>query len=655
MRASWDWPGSRWWRVDLHAHSPESYDFKLKKGEKKDDQCWIRWIKAVRKYDIDAIAITDHNTAGAVSLLQAAIKKVEDPPVLFPGVELTASDGTHLLLLLDPSCKQQDVDKQLSKLSVTSRGQSESRSTHSIEDIFKKCGHEVLVIGAHVNGPKGLLRLTGQQRIAVLRHTNLAAVEVDPEKKLEAGWLDGSCSQIERTISQIWASDGHSYCKLGQRFTWAKMTRPDLEGLRLALLDGSDSLKPAYKNDPDNHKKNLADPNAHASLAIESVRIKEGKFIGKPHPFKIEFNPWLNSIIGGRGTGKSTLVDFMRKTLRRDRELGDTEKSSLRRQFDRRMRFSSSRQEEGLLTEDTCIEVIYRKGGERFVLSWSNKGKVDPIARLHNNERVREEGNVPERFPVRIYSQKQLFALAQNPKALLTVIDDSSTVQRGELNRSIGKTQSDYLSLCTQIRSVHKQLNELAVRQANLSDIRRKLGVIHKGKHAQALHQYKIYRQLDNNWQVILNEAVKAIDSVNQSTAELLVADLDFIVDTKDGRVFSKDLKLMHKTLTKIVTKLQDGVTTSVENAHQGINDLQKGPVARQWREALQEGRAQSQKATAELNKYGLSDLNEYDKLIEKANDISNEIRGLEKEKARLGDLKQEARSQLDRYRDYLS
>ena len=28
MNASWNWPGSRWWRVDLHTHSPASYDFK---------------------------------------------------------------------------------------------------------------------------------------------------------------------------------------------------------------------------------------------------------------------------------------------------------------------------------------------------------------------------------------------------------------------------------------------------------------------------------------------------------------------------------------------------------------------------------------------------------------------------------------------------
>ena len=37
----------------------------------------------------------------------------------------------------------------------------------------------------------------------------------------------------------------------------------------------------------------------------------------------MELNPWLNAIIGGRGTGKSTLIEFLRLGLRREDELPD--------------------------------------------------------------------------------------------------------------------------------------------------------------------------------------------------------------------------------------------------------------------------------------------------------------------------------------------
>ena len=130
-------------------------------------------------------------------------------------------------------------------------------------------------------------------------------------------------------------------------------------------------------------------------------------------------------------------MDFCRRALRRDGELEGAASSrdeSLRDVFDRRMRVPASRADDGTVDrEDSRIEVVYRKDGERFLLSWSQDGVAQSIARLSGNEHIPEEGNIPERFPIRIYSQKQLFALAQDPNALLTVIDDAQAVQAAEI------------------------------------------------------------------------------------------------------------------------------------------------------------------------------------------------------------------------------
>ena len=189
-------------------------------------------------------------------------------------------------------------------------------------------------------------------------------------------------------------TDGHDYDELGHRFTWVKMTRPDLEGLHLALLDGAASLRPATAEVP-------GDPNSHATMAIESMTVRGAKLIGRSSPTIIYLNPWLNAIIGGRGTGKSTLVDFFRTTLRRERELDRTdseEEGSLRSLFDRRMRVPNSRLEEGLLTDNTCIEIVYRKDGERFLVTWSQDGTAQPICRLDGNDLVPEDGDIGERL-----------------------------------------------------------------------------------------------------------------------------------------------------------------------------------------------------------------------------------------------------------------
>ena len=116
MNDNWKSPGSRWWRVDLHAHTLNSYDFKAQPEETAD--AMRRWLEAARDAKIHAIAVTDHNTAEAISTIKDAASKVDAAPVVFPGVELTANDGCHLLLLMDPSCSHQHVNDLLSRVDV---------------------------------------------------------------------------------------------------------------------------------------------------------------------------------------------------------------------------------------------------------------------------------------------------------------------------------------------------------------------------------------------------------------------------------------------------------------------------------------------------------------------------------------------------------
>ena len=122
---------------------------------------------------------------------------------------------------------------------------------------------------------------------------------------------------------------------------------------------------------------------------------------------------------------------------------------------------------------------------------------MDPIARVVGDELVPEEGEIRERFPLRVYSQKQLFALAQDPNALLSVIDDSDAVRRVEVDRSLGQLSASYLSLRAAARLASNQTNDLPARRAALVDIERKLDVLQTGGQTKAFNEYRINRQLD--------------------------------------------------------------------------------------------------------------------------------------------------------------
>ena len=646
MSTSWNWPGSRWWRIDLHTHSPASHDFKPEADRTNPD--WPRWVKAVRNAGLDAAAITDHNTATGIAELQEAAANLEGAPVLFPGVEVTASDGIHLLLLMDPSCSHQHIDDLLTRVEipVEQRGCQQARSPVGVEQILKRCGDDALIVGAHVNGPDGLLGLEGQQKLEVLRSRNLAAVEVNPDLEIDDSWLDGELPEIRRKFSRVWSSDAHSLAALGRRFTWVKMTRPDLEGLRLALLDGPDSLKTAVRKSPGN-------PNAHAALAIESITVEKARFIGRQSPVTVAFNPWLNAMIGGRGTGKSTLIDFCRKALRREAELDGSERSeegSLRTLFDRRMRVPASRRDEGLLTEETRIEVVYRKDDDRFLLVWSLNAAEPSIIRLDGGKRIPEEGDIRERFPVRIYSQKQLFALAQDPNALLTVIDDSQVVLKAELDRQIDQLAARYLSLRAEARAASRQVADLPGRRALLADVRHKLAVLESGGQAQILNKYRRLRQQNDTWDAIREAASQVVESVERGTEELSVADLELgAVAEADSAQAS--LMHAHATLRQTVEALRVAVLEGVGQARRAIGDIDEGEDTVRWRAAVEASKREFEEATAQLAKEGISDPSEYNNLLERAAGLEREIEALEKEQNRAEALDKEAVETLTEYR----
>ena len=646
MIDNWDSPGSRWWRVDVHAHSPVSHDFEGQLEE--DPDAMRRWLEAARDAGIEAIAVTDHNTADAIEPIQSAASNVDDAPIVFPGVELTANDGCRLLLLMDPSCNQRHVNDLLSRVDVpvNDRGTQIARSRLSVEQILEECGDDALVIGAHANAPDGILGLSGLERIAVLRNANLAGVEINDDKDCDYSWLDGSKPEVGRKVSQVWGSDSHSLDSMGQRFTWVKMTKPNLEGLRLALLDGEGSLTPA-------RPECAVNPNSCADLVIERITVRKAKLMGQNEAMTVRFNPWLNAIIGGRGTGKSTLVDFCRKALRRDGELDGAlrgQEESLRDVFDRRMQVPASRAGGGLLTENSRIEVVYRKDGERFLLSWSHDGTAQSIVRLSASEKIPEEGNIPERFPVRIYSQKQLFALAQDPNALLAVIDDAQTVQAAGSGRRMNQLENDFLSLRAVARAAAAQLGELPNLQVSLEDVKRKLDVLQQGGHAQILSAYRSRRQINDTWNAIHETIERGLNSVNTSVSELSVPELDLGPESEDDAPRAA-IRRVQQSLERLMGEFQQAVTGNVTQVRRQLTDIRAGADANAWSAAVQAAEAEFQNTVARLAEEGISDPDEYGALVDQTTRLEGEIARLNGERQRVAALETQAEGVLDQYR----
>lgn len=537
---TWEWNGARWWRFDFHAHTPASDDYG--KGPQQT-QLKLRtpkeWLLDYMRAEIDCVAITDHNSGAWVDRLRGALQELESekpagyrPIHLFAGVEISVHGGVHLLAVLGPHTTTSDIDSLLGAAGFPpgAKGSSDAVTSKSFEEVVSEIERAGgIAIPAHADKDNGLLRLQGTTLAQALASRHVFAVEiVDPRAAKPAPFFERRVRWTEVVGSESHhpsGSPGQAYP--GSRFTWVKMGSPSLDGLRLALLDGPLST---CRSDQEH-----ADPNTHGPLVIECVEVVNAKYMGNAKPFTVTFNPWLNAIIGGRGTGKSSLVEFLRLALRREGELRAAfEDEEFVREFEKYGRVSAHREDPGLLKPQSAFRVTYRKNGARFRVQWSPAGDLDPIQEERDGTWQRAEGDVTQRFPVRMYSQKQIFHLATAPLALLGIVDEAPDVDRRSWNERWKEEEGRFLALRAKAREIEAGLAEEPRLKGELDDIRRKLAVFEEAGHADVLREFqKRSRQLRavEAWQ-------ESWASAGQRLRELAA---DLVPDPLDAANFDTD------------------------------------------------------------------------------------------------------------------
>ncbi|HFO4791783.1 TPA: ABC transporter, partial [Escherichia coli] len=518
------------------------------------------WLLNYMRQGIDCVAVTDHNSGAWIDPLKQALKELaseshEDyrPLYLFPGVELTVQGNIHILAIFGEDKTTSDIDSLLGAVRYRgtkgkSDGCSECSAVEVIDEIARSGG---LAIPAHVDQASGLFTVcTGNTLEQVLDNKCVFAMEVTDLAKAKPQLYIGknlNWAEILGTDSHHPSGTGNQRYP-GSHFTWVKMSEPSYDGLRLALVDGALSLKRS-----DNF---TGDPNIHGQLAIESIVVDDAKYLGRGQSLTCQLNPWLNTIIGGRGTGKSTSLEFLRIALKRKGEIP----KSLEKEFTKYSQTSKDRQDEGLLKDSTKITVGFRKDGGRFRITWSN---TDDIYSIEEETApgvwCASEGDIAQRFPVRIYSQKQIFELAKHPQALLQVVDDAPEVNHRDWQLKWDELVSKYLSLRAQEREVQAGLQEESVTKGQLEDVKRKLDVFEKAGHADVLKAYQLRQNQSKAMDSWVTTWEDSAEQVRDISGSLLPAELDlqyFDIGNADDKELFDTIKDIRATFEKLQTEM---------------------------------------------------------------------------------------------------
>jgi predicted ATP-dependent endonuclease of OLD family len=649
-----NFPGARWWKFDLHTHTSASDEYG--KGKR---QAEIRlhvtpeeWLLGYMRAGIDCVAVTDHNTGEWVDRLKSALDDLKThsefrPLALFPGVEISANGGIHVLAVFDVSKSTKDVSALLGACGFRGKyGDTNGVTDKTVIEVVTEIAKAgALPILAHVDETNSgaFVKLTGPTLQRLIESDVLVVMEV-----LDPVWVKpGLYLQAKKHWAEVIGSDAHhpdgrsGQNYPGSRFTWIKMDIPSLPGLRLALIDGAPMS--VLRSDA-----STEDPTRHAENLIEEIVISKARYCGRPDPLRLRFSPWLNALIGGRGTGKSSVVEFLRLTLRRDRELSGKNKQ----EFEEFAQIPKTREDQGALEQTTLLQAVYRKGPGRYRLNWNSSGASDDspaIEEFREGKWIAAQGDIAERFRVRIFSQRQVFAMAEESEALLRVVDESSDVRGGEWIDVWNQENSLYLSLMAKSREISARLAEQPKIQGELDDVLRKLKIFEGAEHAKVLREYQQRQRQRRALSHFDDQLAGIAQRIREAADDIFPSDLDrslFNQSAEDAGI----LQHVDETL-KALQAVQKEILNQAEAATKLHQRWQSGLQKSAWESASQKADSAYRSLSETLKGSGAGDPSEYSSLVQRRQVFEQKQKGLVDLRSALDDTLNQARESLDRMR----
>ena len=665
MNKVWPHPGARWWKFDFHTHTPASTDTRawqtaIGTSAELTPRAWL--LKDMAD-EIDCVAVTDHNTGAWIDTLKVAYAEMEreadagTPPAgfrqlhLFPGVEISVQGGFHLLAIFDQSASSDTISNLLGTVEYEGTpGDSDGVTRMGAADVVARVLRAGgLAIPAHVEGEKGLLQVKPDTRSLVidtntvkqvLQEVGILALEWKASTSPKSAVVD----ELKLRFASVVGSDCHSFhgtAVPGSRFTWIKMASPSMEGLRLALLDGQE-----FSVRRSDESIGFA-PFKRPEHFIEVIEISNAQYMGRgSQPAKLLLSPYFNALIGGRGTGKSTILHALRLAYQRESELSGISEAG--QTFRRFAKVPQSRSDEGGLTATTTITAQVQRDGTPYRLISRQDGQGHTVEELDTAtdsfKPLAGQAITTQRFPVRLFSQGQIAELAgDSQQGLLKIIDDAANTQAQQA--AFDEAKRTFLAARAQMRDLQGKLQGHETLKLPLQDVQRKLNRFEGADHAAVLKNYqrtsRQSRELDRQFE----GSAELVMRFKGLASDLLAEDLpDGLFDTTDDNPALHVIQALHAAGTKARQEVESAATALRERSLVLRGELEASP----WFAQISVAKATYEQLKAGLLEQDVRDPREYGRLVQEKLQLENELKKLEALQRQYIDLRGRAKSLMD-------
>lgn len=304
--------GSSWLRADFHLHTRADKEFTYT-GE--DNSYVTEYIAGLKAAGIQIGVIANHNKFD-IDEFKVLRKKARKKEIfILPGVELSINDGAngiHTIIVFNDSWLENGNDyispfitNMFTGKAPTEFQHENGRSDKSILQVVEeldKTPRDCFLVFAHVEQKCGLWNeMSGgklgdfaQGRYEKVRRRTLGFQKVrtyDDKTKVQ-DWLGGWYP------AEVEGSDCKSIAEIGRgEKSFIKLGAFSFDAVKFALMDKDSRIS--------------KEPKKHSHSHIRNIRFAGGTLDGKV----LHFSPELNTMIGIRGSGKSSILEAIRYVL----------------------------------------------------------------------------------------------------------------------------------------------------------------------------------------------------------------------------------------------------------------------------------------------------------------------------------------------------
>ena len=387
-------------------------------------------VSKCKENNIAVVGLADHGSVDASKSLRTALENAGI--IVFPGFEISTAEKIHVVCLFPSDYDNSRLNRIIGQLGLSrvEKGTEISKETClSIVDSVRENGG--FWYAAHITGDSGLLKLkipnVWKSEKLIAAQIPASKTEVDPKFKNIINNKDPNYHR-EYPVAYINASDVAVPEDLNkdQTSVLIKMSEPSFENFCMAFKDPESRIRLNFEKE-----------NSYQS-SIDFVKITGGYLDG----ISFNFSENLATIIGGRGTGKSTLITSIQYALglspvgnEAEKDFNDMVKSNFGNGSIIELGVTSNAQ------HGQKFRIIKRYGQEPVIKNMS--GKVSKLS-------IREV--LPS---IEIYGQNEIMEIARDESKIrevatrLFLLDDTDVKKKHKLIVQNGKEISEKEKILT--------------------------------------------------------------------------------------------------------------------------------------------------------------------------------------------------------------